>query len=41
MREDGTLKPTQEGIGIAKDAWLLGIGLSLLLDGLTDRKRKG
>jgi hypothetical protein len=41
MREDGTLKPTQEGIGIAKDAWLLGIGLSLLLDGLTDRKGKG
>jgi uncharacterized membrane protein YphA (DoxX/SURF4 family) len=40
MHEDGTLKPTPEGIGIAKDSWLLGIGLSLLLEGLTGQKRK-
>jgi hypothetical protein len=41
LREEGSLKPTQEGIAIAKDSWLLGIGLSLLLGGLSDRKRKG
>jgi hypothetical protein len=39
LREEGSLKPTQEGMAIAKDSWLLGIGLSLLLGGLTDRKR--
>jgi uncharacterized membrane protein YphA (DoxX/SURF4 family) len=36
MRQEGTLKPTQDGMAIAKDSWLLGIGLSLLLDGLLD-----
>jgi hypothetical protein len=41
MHEENTLKPTEQGIGIAKDSWLLGIGLSLLLEGLTDRTRKG
>jgi hypothetical protein len=30
MRQQGSLKPTQEGQAIAKDSWLLGIGLSLL-----------
>jgi hypothetical protein len=32
LRQQGSLKPTQEGQGIAKDAWLLAIGLSLVLD---------
>jgi hypothetical protein len=36
MHQKGSLKPTQSGIPIAKDVWLLGIGLSLPLDGLTD-----
>lgn len=35
MREEGSLRPTQQGIPLAKDFWLLGIGLSLLADGLT------
>jgi uncharacterized membrane protein YphA (DoxX/SURF4 family) len=39
MRQPGSVKPTQEGIGLAKDAWLLGAGLTLLLDGLPKRKR--
>jgi uncharacterized membrane protein YphA (DoxX/SURF4 family) len=34
MREPGSLRPTQQGIGIAKDVWLLGAGLTLLLDSL-------
>jgi hypothetical protein len=36
MRKDGTPFPTQQGIAIAKDVWMLGIGLGLVIDGLTD-----
>jgi uncharacterized membrane protein YphA (DoxX/SURF4 family) len=32
MRQEGSLRPTQEGMGLAKDVWLLGGGLTLLLD---------
>lgn len=31
MRRDASLRPTQQGTAIAKDSWLLGIGLSLVL----------
>jgi len=34
MRKDGTPFPTQQGI--AKDVWMLGIGLGLVIDDLTD-----
>jgi hypothetical protein len=37
MRQAGSLRPTQEGTALAKDTWLLGIGLALLLDGLLYR----
>jgi hypothetical protein len=36
MREEGSVRPTQQGIPLAKDVWMLGIGLSLLVDDLTD-----
>jgi hypothetical protein len=36
MREPGSLKPTQDGLGLAKDVWLVGVGLALLGDGLVD-----
>ena len=32
MRQPGSLKPTPDGIALAKDVWLLGAGLTLLLD---------
>ena len=32
MRQEGSLRPTEQGISLAKDVWLLGIGLSLVLD---------
>lgn len=32
LREPGSIWPSQQGIGIAKDVWLLGIGLGLLVD---------
>lgn len=37
MRKQGSLRPTEQGIALAKDVWLLGIGLSLALDGLAGR----
>jgi uncharacterized membrane protein YkgB len=32
MRLEGSLRPTEQGVPLAKDTWLLGIGLSLLAD---------
>ncbi len=37
MRKPGSLAPTQEGLAIAKDVWLLGIGVGLLTRGTVDR----
>jgi hypothetical protein len=37
MHKEGSPLPTQEGTAIAKDVWMAGIGLGLLLDDLTDR----
>jgi len=37
MREEGTLRPSQEGIPLAKDVWLLGAAAALMLDALTDK----
>ena len=36
MRKEGSPLPTQQGIPIAKDVWMLGIGLGLVIDDLTD-----
>ena len=36
MRKEGSPLPTQQGVPIAKDVWMLGIGLGLVLDDLTD-----
>jgi hypothetical protein len=38
MHEQGSLKPTQDGIALAKDSWLFGIGLSLLAGGLSRKE---
>lgn len=38
MREPGSLRPSQQGSSIAKDSWMLGIGLSLLIDSCRRRK---
>ncbi|MER7364952.1 hypothetical protein ACI2LC_00580 [Nonomuraea wenchangensis] len=34
MRREGSLRPTQQGLSVAKDVWLLGIGLGLVLEEL-------
>lgn len=38
MREEGSFRPTQQGLTIAKDVWMTGIGFTLLIDGLGDDK---
>jgi len=35
-KEDG-IRPSQQGTPLAKDVWMLGIGIGLTIDGLTDR----
>jgi hypothetical protein len=40
MHEEGSLRPTQQGLGIAKDLWLLGIGLGLVVEELCEQRRQ-
>jgi hypothetical protein len=40
MRRPGSLAPTQEGLAIAKDSWLLGIGVGLLVRGTIDTEAR-
>jgi hypothetical protein len=37
MRQNGSRRPTAQGTPLAKDAWLLGIGLSFVLDAILSR----
>ncbi len=40
MTQEGSrFRPSQQGTAIAKDVWLLGAGVSLLISGLTSQKR--
>ncbi|EMY32500.1 hypothetical protein D477_019838 [Arthrobacter crystallopoietes BAB-32] len=32
MTEEGSVRPTQQGTALAKDVWMLGIALALILD---------
>lgn len=40
VREEGSIKPTEQGVPLAKDVWMLGMGTALTIDGLGDRRRK-
>lgn len=37
MRQPGSLRPTDQGVALAKDVWLLGIGIGLMM---TNPKRR-
>jgi len=37
LRRPGSIWPSQQGIGISKDIWMLGVGIGLLIDGIADR----
>ena len=41
LRKEGDIRPTEAGTPLAKDVWMLGIGVALLVDALTDRKQAG
>lgn len=38
MRREGSLRPTEQGIPLAKDVWILGIGISLIIEGVTEHR---
>jgi hypothetical protein len=40
MHEPGSPRPTQQGTPIAKDVWMFGIGLGLVVDAVTSRVRR-
>ena len=41
-RREGSIAPSQQGVGLAKDSWMLAIGTALVLDALfgSGRRRK-
>ncbi|MEV7864131.1 hypothetical protein AB0O86_36540 [Streptomyces hirsutus] len=39
MREEGSLRPTQQGIPLAKDVWMLGVGIGFVVDEMTRDRR--
>ena len=38
MRKPGSLAPTETGLTLAKDSWLVGIGIGLMTRGVIERK---
>jgi uncharacterized membrane protein YkgB len=40
MRRDGSLAPSQQGITLVKDSWMLAIGTALVLDALFGPRRR-
>ncbi|HEU4348204.1 MAG TPA: hypothetical protein VFR35_10490 [Actinoplanes sp.] len=38
LRKEGSLAPTHEGIGLAKDVWMLGIGVGFVADAIARRR---
>ncbi|MFF7790766.1 hypothetical protein [Streptomyces sp. NPDC007991] len=38
MRQEGSLRPTEQGTALAKDVWMLGIGVSLIAEGMTGHR---
>ena len=40
MRKEGSIAPSPQGNAVAKDVWMFGIGLSLVIDSLTRRRRR-
>ena len=37
MRKEGSVFPTEQGLSLAKDSWLVGIGIGLLTRGFIER----
>jgi hypothetical protein len=39
-RREGSIAPSHQGVGLAKDSWMLAIGAALVLDGLFGSRRR-
>jgi hypothetical protein len=39
-RREGTVAPSQQGVGLAKDSWMLAIGVALVLDSVFGSGRR-
>ena len=39
-RREGSIAPSRQGIGLAKDSWMLAIGLALVLDSVFGSRRR-
>jgi hypothetical protein len=39
LRKEGSVLPSPQGVAIAKDVWMFGIGLALVIDSLTGGRR--
>jgi hypothetical protein len=40
LTEEGSVRPTEHGVPVAKDVWMLGVGLALVIDSLSPSGRK-
>jgi hypothetical protein len=40
LRQEGSLRPTEQGTAIAKDIWIVGIGLALVIDEIVERSSR-
>jgi uncharacterized membrane protein YphA (DoxX/SURF4 family) len=40
MHEDGNPRPTTQGVALAKDSWMLGIGLALMIGSFSRRRQR-
>lgn len=38
MRQEGSLRPTQQGLAVAKDVWMLGIAAGFIVDEIVSRE---
>src|SRR5215472_12933410 len=39
LRKPGSIWPSQQGTGVSKDVWMVGIGLGMVVGALTDREK--
>jgi hypothetical protein len=39
-RREGSIAPSHQGIGLAKDSWMLAIGVALVLDSVFGRRKR-
>lgn len=40
LHEPGSIRPSEQGIAIAKDSWMLSIGLSFVVEAIADRRAR-